>query len=72
VRWKEEVDIYRSKEATLVGDVLLASAFISYVGPFTKKYRLELLNDKWNPFINEHKIPLSEELDVLSLLTDDA
>ncbi|KAH7825191.1 dynein haevy chain 4, outer dynein arm beta [Monocercomonoides exilis] len=72
VRWRENVDAYKKQATTLVGDVLLASAFISYVGPFTKKYRTELMENKWMPFMKENKIPCSEDLDVMSLLTDDA
>lgn len=33
------------------GDVLLTTAFISYVGCFTKQYRLDLLHKLWLPFI---------------------
>ena len=36
---------------TLPGDVLLVTAFISYVGCFTKQYRLDLLNKMWLPFL---------------------
>ncbi len=31
----------------LVGDVLIASAFLSYMGPFLSKYREDLVNRKW-------------------------
>lgn len=36
---------------TLPGDVLLVTAFISYVGCFTKQYRLDLVNKMWLPFL---------------------
>ncbi|KAK2951927.1 putative Dynein beta chain, ciliary [Blattamonas nauphoetae] len=72
VRWRENVDAFKKQETTLVGDVLLASAFISYVGPFTKKYRVDLLENKWIPFMKKNNIPLSDGIDVLHLLTDDA
>lgn len=35
----------------LPGDVLLITAFISYVGCFTKQYRLDLLQKMWLPFL---------------------
>lgn len=66
------MNTYRASEATLVGDVLLCAAFISYIGPFTKRYRLELIQKQWLPFIQEKKIPISEGIDPLQLLTDDA
>uniref|UniRef100_A0A8C9NDF6 Dynein axonemal heavy chain 17 n=1 Tax=Serinus canaria TaxID=9135 RepID=A0A8C9NDF6_SERCA len=66
VRWAESVEDLREQEKTLCGDVLLVSAFVSYIGYFTKKYRAELLEKHWVP------IPITLDLDPLSLLTDSA
>lgn len=65
---------FKSQGVTLCGDVLLISAFVSYVGYFTKKYRNELMEKFWIPYINKLKvpIPITEGLDPLTLLTDDA
>ncbi|XP_045691837.1 dynein axonemal heavy chain 17 [Phyllostomus hastatus] len=74
VRWAESVENYKSQGVTLCGDVLLISAFVSYVGYFTKKYRNELMEKFWVPYINKLAvpIPITEGLDPLTLLTDDA
>ncbi|XP_016061753.1 PREDICTED: dynein heavy chain 17, axonemal [Miniopterus natalensis] len=74
IRWAQSVKNYKSQGITLCGDVLLISAFVSYVGYFTKKYRNELMERFWIPYINKLKvpIPITEGLDPLSLLTDDA
>uniref|UniRef100_A0A2K6Q0W4 Dynein axonemal heavy chain 17 n=1 Tax=Rhinopithecus roxellana TaxID=61622 RepID=A0A2K6Q0W4_RHIRO len=74
VRWAESVENFRSQGVTLCGDVLLISAFVSYVGYFTKKYRNELMEKFWIPYIHNLKvpIPITNGLDPLSLLTDDA
>ncbi|XP_030817712.1 dynein heavy chain 17, axonemal [Camarhynchus parvulus] len=74
VRWAESVEDLREQEKTLCGDVLLVSAFVSYIGYFTKKYRAELLEKHWVPFLQGQKvpIPITPELDPLSLLTDSA
>lgn len=58
---------------TLPGDTLLITAFISYVGCFTKQFRLDLMNKLWLPFVRglEPPIPITEGLDSLTLLTDD-
>lgn len=58
---------------TLPGDTLLITAFISYVGCFTKQFRLDLMSKMWLPYLNglEPPIPITEGLDSLSLLTDD-
>lgn len=36
---------------TLPGDTLIITAFISYVGCFTKQFRLDLLNKLWLPYL---------------------
>ncbi|NXK90148.1 DYH17 protein, partial [Formicarius rufipectus] len=74
VRWAESVELLREQEKMLCGDVLLVAAFVSYIGYFTKKYRAELLEQHWIPFLNELTvpIPITPGLDPLSLLTDSA
>ncbi|XP_072736834.1 dynein axonemal heavy chain 17 isoform X3 [Ciconia boyciana] len=74
VRWAESVEMLREQEKTLCGDVLLVSAFVSYVGYFTKKYRDELLEKRWIPFLSGLAAPIriTPGLDPLSLLTDAA
>lgn len=47
---------FKSQGVTLCGDVLLVSAFVSYVGYFTKKYRSELMDKFWVPYINNLKV----------------
>ncbi|XP_068084396.1 dynein beta chain, ciliary [Anabrus simplex] len=73
VRWAESVANFLKQGATLPGDVLLITAFISYVGCFTKQFRLDLLHKMWLPNLKtlEPPVPITEGLDPLSLLTDD-
>lgn len=56
VRWAESVESFKGQGITLCGDVLLISAFVSYVGYFTKKYRNELMERFWIPYINHLKV----------------
>ncbi|KAF5892934.1 dynein heavy chain 11, axonemal-like, partial [Clarias magur] len=74
VRWAHSVAQYREQEATLCGDVLLTAAFISYAGSFSKRYRHELLHNLWLPYLRTQKVsvPMSEGIDPISMLTDDA
>lgn len=51
VRWGQSIESFEAQEKTLCGDVLLMAAFVSYVGPFTKQYRQELVDCKWVPFL---------------------
>lgn len=55
IRWGQSVKSFEAQEKTLCGDVLLTAAFVSYVGPFTKPYRQELVDFKWVPFL-QHKV----------------
>ncbi len=74
VRWAEAVQNFKEQEKTLPGDSLLTTAFLSYTGCFTKQYRMDLMDVHWLPFLKNLKtpIPVSEGLDPLSMLVDDA
>jgi dynein heavy chain len=52
--------------------VLIASAFVSYAGPFNKKFRDIMIKDNFLKFIHENKIPLSAAADPVKLLTDES
>lgn len=42
---------FQRQGTTLPGDMLLVTAFISYVGGFTRSYRVDLQQKKWLPFL---------------------
>ncbi|KAH1023596.1 hypothetical protein HUJ04_012770 [Dendroctonus ponderosae] len=73
VRWAESVNSFLESGKMMPGDVLLTTAFISYVGCFTKQYRHDLMHKLWLPFIKslDPNVPLTENIDALALLTDD-
>lgn len=60
VRWAHSVAEYRQQEETLSGDVLLTAAFISYAGSFSKKYRRELVENLWMPFLRNQKVSVQQ------------
>ncbi|XP_030610318.1 dynein axonemal heavy chain 9 isoform X3 [Archocentrus centrarchus] len=74
VRWAEAVENLKKQERTLCGDVLLITTFISYLGYFTKRYRVQLMDNTWRPYLSQLKVPIpvTPDLDPLTLLTDDA
>ncbi|XP_055973719.1 dynein axonemal heavy chain 9 [Sorex fumeus] len=74
VRWVEAVKNFKQQEMKLCGDILLITAFISYLGYFTKKYRQNLMDRIWRPYLSQLKvpIPITPDLDPLRMLTDDA
>jgi len=47
----------------LVGDVLISSAFLSYMGPFLSSYRATLVYDIWIGQLRKFAIPVSEEFE---------
>ena len=76
VRWAASIETLTAEQDMLVGDVLLAAAFISYIGPFTKRYRDILMAETWMPFLETaaagQRIPMSPRPDPLAVLTTEA
>ena len=68
-RWQETVKVLEVDLVNLVGNIILAAGYISYVGPFTAKYRDRLLN-QWMKFATEKKIPFSSDFAVERILGD--
>eukprot|EP00741_Cyanophora_paradoxa_P004754 tig00000828_g4612.t1 len=71
-RWAQGVEELKGKLSVLVGDVLLSSAFVSYIGAFNNHFRQQLVDERWKPYLVQHKIPTSPVMDPLAILTTDA
>ena len=71
-RWSESIENYAKQLDVLVGDVLISSSFVSYVGAFTKKYRDQLIKETFLQFLVLKKIPMSPNPNPLNMLTDEA
>jgi len=69
-RWKEKIAEANVEATTVVGDSLLAAAYVSYAGPFTRYYREQLLEETWKPFLEKGNINFAK--DPLDLLSDSA
>jgi dynein heavy chain len=50
----------------------MASAFVSYIGPFNMSYRQAIMKDKFAKFFKDNKIPVSDNLNPLEILTTEA
>lgn len=59
IRWSHSIKSFEEQEITACGDILLTAAFVSYIGPFTKLYRQELVEHMWLPFLKLQKVSLS-------------
>ena len=75
-RWNLGIVDLDKKKDLLVGDTLLAAAFISYIGPFTKQFRTILMEDHWLPYLKTaakgQPIVMSEECNPLKTLANEA
>ncbi len=60
VRWANNVEELKQKLVMLIGDTLLASSFISYIGAFSYEFRERLWKKTWLEDINSRSIPISE------------
>jgi dynein heavy chain len=69
-RWSTEIGNLRSSGNTLCGDSLLAAAFVSYIGAFGAEYREELWSNMWLPDMLSREIPLTDNIDPMSIITD--
>uniref|UniRef100_A0A8C0B3E1 Dynein axonemal heavy chain 8 n=1 Tax=Buteo japonicus TaxID=224669 RepID=A0A8C0B3E1_9AVES len=70
VRWTQQSKECKSQINRLVGDVLLCTGFLSYCGPFNQNFRKLLIKDLWEAEMRAHKIPFSENLNLISMLVD--
>ena len=71
-RWSQSIIDLTEYLKVIIGDVLLASAFVSYVGPFNKKFRDKIIYDNFIGFFRENNIPISNNVNPLDILTDEA
>jgi dynein heavy chain len=50
----------------------MASAFISYAGPFNKKFRERMINDCFVKYIKDKHIPMTVGINPVKLLIDES
>ncbi|KAL1771588.1 dynein heavy chain 8, axonemal [Sigmodon hispidus] len=70
VRWTQQSKEFRAQINRLVGDVLLCTGFLSYLGPFNQIFRNYLLKDQWELELKARKIPFTENLNLIAMLVD--
>ncbi|GFH10191.1 dynein-1, subspecies f, partial [Haematococcus lacustris] len=70
VRWEGSISDYEAAMTCLPGDVVLASSFLSYAGPFPSEYRDDLVKHTWLPQVKALAIPASEHFDFALFLAD--
>ncbi|KAF5292010.1 hypothetical protein FQA39_LY14127 [Lamprigera yunnana] len=68
-RWENSVFKLDNEFGFLPGDCLVATAFISYLGPFVSQYR-ENLVEMWKEEIQVQELPCSNDFSVINFLSD--
>jgi dynein heavy chain len=69
VRWAENVVTYKVEKTTMIGNALVSAAFVSYIGPFLYSFRDRLWREEWLPDMLSKKIPFTEGVDPLFVLS---
>ena len=69
IRWTQQSKNFKEQLQKLIGDSVLACAFLSYSGPFNQEFRNKLMT-KWKSILKDKSIPFSSSLGVVSMLVD--
>ena len=70
-RWNIDLEELKKKRIRLLGDCLISSAFLSYVGAFSWEFRNDLVYKDWVNDLREREVPLSDPFRLEDLLTND-
>ncbi|CAF1022140.1 unnamed protein product [Brachionus calyciflorus] len=69
LRWTDQVQDLTVLANNIIGDVLLSSAVIGYLGAFTSDYR-QICVSKWTKFLRQKFIPVSKTFSLINTLGD--
>jgi dynein heavy chain 1 len=68
VRWESTSLSFDQQMSTLIGDCLIASAFLTYLGIFDYRNRSKLINE-WSEVLESYHLPYRSELDMINYLS---
>jgi dynein heavy chain len=71
-RWTEQSKEFDTQIQQLTGDCAVASAFVSYLGPFNKEFRELLITRDFYGDCIRLKVPVTPNMNVSKFLVDDA
>ncbi|XP_024136867.1 dynein heavy chain 10, axonemal isoform X4 [Oryzias melastigma] len=68
-RWTKDLEHLKQQHACLLGDCLIAAAFLSYAGAFSWDFRTNMVYDKWTQDVKQKGIPLSHPFKIENFLS---
>merc|ERR1719502_1280306 len=68
-RWTEDSKNFAMRRKKLIGDIALASSFVTYCGPFNSEFR-DKLNADFLATAHERKLPTNDTVNLVSFLVD--
>ncbi|BFZ18669.1 hypothetical protein BsWGS_21707 [Bradybaena similaris] len=71
IRWTKDLEELKKKRVQLLGDCLVSSGFLSYVGAFSWEFRNDLVYQDWVSDLRERSVPISDPFRLEDLLTND-
>uniref|UniRef100_H2ZI86 Dynein axonemal heavy chain 2 n=1 Tax=Ciona savignyi TaxID=51511 RepID=H2ZI86_CIOSA len=69
IRWEATAENLEESMGYLVGDCLVASAFLSYMGPFLSNYRDEMVEKIWLKQVHDLSVPCSPNFTFANFLS---
>ena len=64
INWEKKKDQLIKDERNVIGDIFISSGIVAYLGPFTKSFRIDIIN-KWVSLIDSHSIPINLNNDII-------
>lgn len=71
IRWTQQSKDFKEQLGRLVGDVVLATGFLSYCGPYNQEFRNSLLST-WMGILTSKQIPVTHDLNITNMLVESA
>lgn len=69
-RWQVSVNQLSEDLTNMTGNIMLSSAFVSYLGPFTAGFRAKL-QSQWIKLFLDKGVPTSKDFTLERILSDD-
>ena len=67
-RWIATKQKLAEDKLSLLGDIILATGFVNYLGPFDGVYRLKILEESWTKLVDKYKIRHSSEFSLKEII----